>query len=148
MKKLLVIFTLGMISMLSAFAMDVKIDNPYKDLKVQVKSKHEGQKVEVCKKNKKGKKKCKLKEADYAAVRDIEVVCYVGNKIPENVITWGLEVNLGPNRFMEQQNFILDGKEGKIVYEVEVKFDKSEKFIKSIKVMINSAKLDGVEFRK
>lgn len=168
MKKLLTISTIGILSILNCAAMHVSIDNPYKDIAIQLKTKHYSKKVvETCKKNNKGKKRCALKSLnaigaetvyrlsserksiDLDEVDALDVAIYLkGNQqiLPQQ--SYDAVTELVPLGSRFEQPFILDGKEGKIIYKTEVKFDSSKKVVKSLKVKVLEATLEGVEFSK
>lgn len=168
MKKTVIIFTIVILSFLKCFAMDIKIDNPYKDLEIHLVTKfHSTKAKEVCKKSKKGKKKCTAEESsradetiynlqgyreqeDFVDASAIGVAIRLkgnGQILPTQIYDAqaGI-VPLGGPRYEEL--FILGGQEGKVVYTVEAKFGESNKVIKTLKVKVLEATLAGEEMDK
>ncbi len=162
MKNLFIILTIGLLCVTKCFAVEVTIDNPYKDIAIHVLTNHQNKDEKVCKKN---KKKCKsfllsttgvetvyklegdhrAKNLDIAKSVDFSIFLK-GNKqtLPEKSYNVIGHIKPSGNEFKE--DFILDGKKGRIVYKAEAKF--RDNVIKSLKIKVVKATLEGEEFDK
>lgn len=166
MKKYVITLATATLSILKCFALDVIVENPYKDIELRVKASHSNTKqVETCKKNKKGKKQCSFESVsssgetvyklagnrniDLDEANAIDVFVYLkGNKqfLPQQ--SYDAITGIRPLGDRFELPFILDGKEGNILYKTEVKFDNSNKVIKYLKIKVLEATLEGDEFDK
>lgn len=168
MKKILLILISGIVAIANCVAMDVAIENPYKDIEIIVKTRHSEKKhVESCKKSKKGKKKdCSVTESSSSKsaatyqfseeknlhlgkVSAIDVAIFLegnGQILPQQ--SYDAVTGLVPLGTSFEQRFIMNGKEGVVVFKADVKFDNDKQVIKTLKVKVLKAELDGVEFNK
>lgn len=155
----------GLLVMANGFAMDVAIENPYKDIEVIIKSRYTPDK-KSCKKDKKGKKKCSFKS--YSKRDSKTTYQFSGNRELQLLQATGIDVAIflrANNQILPEQSydavtkstphgskfkqfFALDGKEGKIYYKVDVKMDSKRQEIESLKIKVLDAKLDGKKFDK
>ncbi|PWU05556.1 MAG: hypothetical protein C5B43_03210 [Verrucomicrobia bacterium] len=158
MKILLLSSALGIISLVKCFAVEVNIQNPYKDIAIHVVTK-EGAKV-ACKKN---SKNCKqivtppLNQIKYTLIGNQHkkelysfanalhfAILLKGNNqlLPHK--KYNAIKNLNPQKF--EEDFLLNGKNGHIVYRANAIF--KDNIITSIKIKIVEATLEGVEFER
>lgn len=160
MKKLLIVFTIGVLSILKGFAMDLKVDNPYKDIEIHcvigsniangygsngginydiwsgnIDMKNYVSSAESFEFFIKLKDNQRLEGPKYHALRE--------NRNRRNTC-----VRFDPVRSRFENAFILNGKKGKVVYELEIKFHKCKRVIESLKVNVLKATVGGVELDK
>lgn len=161
MKNLLVISAISLVSLMKCFAVDVTVENPYKDISIRMLTKEENKFKKHCKR---GKKHCANQvrntggeiifnlsgnhsKRELSTANRVEFAIFLkanGQILPQKIYDASTRVLPFGDTF--EEDFILNDKAGYIVYKATAKF--KDKQIESIKIKVVKATLDDIEFEK
>lgn len=147
--KLLSILAIGFYSMLSSFALEVTIDNPYKNIELAFETSYLS--MDKTKEQHNKEKWSTNENLDHEDVGKFNTL-NISVELKENPI---LEIynslqNLTPTGIKFERKFSLFGKEGKIIYTLNVQLAEEEEkaLIESVEIKVLYAEFNDVELIK